>query len=350
MNETTTYPGIYVSESASPAVSVTRLSSSVPLFCMGDDFSNEPVRFDNWFDVVNYHGGNVKTGDQKTWALRGYFECGGGPCYAINFRHLLEGVKTLQGRISLVVATANDLTSNIQSILDVDSTLFIILDGPYEEITAAGFDAGYAATSHAAMYYPYLRASWTTSDIPASALVAGLYCRNDATRGVWKSPSNLPLPRGYTPKFKVSDDIQGLYNQGKAINMIRSFGDETPVVWGARTLDDTDAWRYVAVRRLFSSVERDLGSAMEQMLFEPNTPLTWEKVRSAAVSYLHGLWKQGALAGTSEDEAYFVQIGKEVTMLDADIAQGKMIMKVGLAAVRPAEFILLQFTQSMPGS
>ncbi|MDR5760125.1 phage tail sheath C-terminal domain-containing protein [Caballeronia sp. LZ035] len=316
---------------------------------MGDDFSNEPVRFDNWFDVVNYHGGNIRTDDQKSWALRGYFECGGGPCYAINFNHVLDGIKTLETRISLVVAMANDLTAKIQSILDIDPTLFIILDGPYEEITAAGFDAGYAATPHAALYYPYLRASWTSNDIPASALVAGLYCRNDATRGVWKAPSNLPLPRGYTPKFKVSDDIQGIYNRGKAINMIRSFGNETPVVWGARTLDDTDAWRYVAVRRLFSSVERDMQAAMEQMMFEPNIPVTWEKVRSAAVTYLHELWKQGALAGASEEQAYIAQIGKNVTMSDADIAQGKMILKIGLAAVRPAEFIILEFSQSMPG-
>jgi phage tail sheath protein FI len=122
-------------------------------------------------------------------------------------------------------------------------------------------------------------------------------------------------------------------------DMIRTFDNLATVIWGARTLDDSDDWRYVSVRRHFNSVERDIGTAMQPMVFEPNNRPTWEKVRSAITNYLYSLWKSGALVGGTEKEAY--------TMTSDDIAQGKMIVKVGMSAVRPAEFIVLQFTQDV---
>jgi phage tail sheath protein FI len=129
--------------------------------------------------------------------------------------------------------------------------------------------------------------------------------------------------------------------------MIRTLDDRGPVIWGARTLDDSDDWRYVSVRRLFNSVERDIKAAMQPMVFEPNNQPTWEKARSAITNYLYNLWKSGALVGKTEKEAYFVNIGEDITMTSDDIAQGKMIVDVGMAAVRPAVFIVLQFTQGV---
>jgi phage tail sheath protein FI len=130
-------------------------------------------------------------------------------------------------------------------------------------------------------------------------------------------------------------------------DMIRTFDNLATVIWGARTLDDSDDWRYVSVRRHFNSVERDIGTAMQPMVFEPNNRPTWEKVRSAITNYLYSLWKSGALVGGTEKEAYFIEIGEGITMTSDDIAQGKMIVKVGMSAVRPAEFIVLQFTQDV---
>jgi phage tail sheath protein FI len=107
------------------------------------------------------------------------------------------------------------------------------------------------------------------------------------------------------------------------------------------------SWRYVSVRRLFNSAEADIKKAMQNFVFEPNNQPTWEKVRNACENYLYGLWKQGALVGTTPKQAYNVQIGLNVTMSADQIAQGQMIVTVGMAAVRPAEFIILQFTQNM---
>lgn len=102
------------------------------------------------------------------------------------------------------------------------------------------------------------------------------------------------------------------------------------------------------VRRLFDAAERDIRTAMSQALFEPNSAQTWERVRGAVESYVHSLWQQGALQGESPEQAYFVQIGLGSTMTQDDINSGKMIIKVGLAAVRPAEFIVLQLMQKVP--
>lgn len=347
MTVVTSYPGVYVQENASFAATVNTLSTAVPLICMDAYFSSAPIRFNNWLDVVLYKSDNVDLNDAKFAGLRAYFESGGGPCYAVNYYQLDDAAKALESVVTLVVAN-NEKMEDMQTYLnDLPDSLFAILDGPKDEITGANATDGYPSNSRGAVYYPFLKTSWSTADIAPSAVMAGLYCRNDRQRGVWKAPANMPLPAGYTPLHTVTDELQGQYTSGRAINMIRSFNDSNPVVWGARTLEDSDNWRYIPVRRLFNSVERDVDNAMKDMVFEPNTPLTWEKVRSAINSYLHGLWKQGALAGASEDEAYFVQIGKDVTMSADDIAQGKMIVKIGLAATRPAEFIVLQFTQTV---
>ena len=177
--------------------------------------------------------------------------------------------------------------------------------------------------------------------------MAGIYCTNDRSRGVWKAPANVPISADLTPQYKISDAIQGQFNTGCPINTIRTFEGQDAVVWGSRTLEDSDNWRYIPVRRLFDSVERDLKKAMNNMVFEPNTPPSWEKVRTAITNYMHSLWRQGALQGATEKQAYFVQIGKGTTMTDDDINQGKMIAQVGMAAVRPAEFIVLQITQDI---
>lgn len=182
--------------------------------------------------------------------------------------------------------------------------------------------------------------------VPPSVLMAGVYGKTDAQRGVWKAPANVVLNGVSDVSVRVTDDAQGEMNLA-GINVIRNFSDRGIVVWGARTLLDDDNWRYIPVRRLFDAAERDIKKAMRPMVFEPNSQVTWKRVQAAIDHYLYSLWQQGGLAGNKADEAYFVRIGKDITMTTDDINQGKMIVQVGMAAVRPAEFIILQFTQDM---
>ncbi|MDE9429167.1 phage tail sheath subtilisin-like domain-containing protein [Xenorhabdus bovienii] len=184
--------------------------------------------------------------------------------------------------------------------------------------------------------------------LPPSAAIAGIYCQTDSSRGVWKAPANVALTGVKSLTDKVDDKRQGVMND-QGVNVIRSFTDRGFMVWGARTCvgaNDTK-WRYIPVRRLFNSVERDIRQALRAVLFEPNNQPTWMRAKAAVDQYLYSLWQKNALMGNSPEEAYFVQIGQGITMSETDIKQGKMIMKVGLAAVRPAEFIVLQFTQDI---
>ncbi|WP_034947367.1 phage tail sheath family protein [Erwinia oleae] len=188
--------------------------------------------------------------------------------------------------------------------------------------------------------------SANTLTAPASVAVAGVWCANDNTRGVWKAPANVVLNGISDLSVQVTDDAQGAMNEA-GINVIRYFSDRGYVVWGARTLENDDNWRYIPVRRLFDAAERDIKKALRPMVFETNNQPTWQRVYTAVDNYLYSLWQKGALAGNKPADAWFVQIGKDITMTDADINQGKMIVVVGMAAVRPAEFIILQFTQNM---
>ena len=182
--------------------------------------------------------------------------------------------------------------------------------------------------------------------LPPSALMAGVYNKTDGERGVWKAPANVVLNGVSDVSFRVTREQQAELNP-KGINVIRHFSDRGLVVWGSRTQKDDDDWRYIPVRRLFDAAERDIKKALQPMVFEPNSQPTWKRVQAAIDNYLHRLWQQGALAGNKAEEAYFVRVGKGITMTQDEINQGQMIIQVGMAAVRPAEFIILKFTQDM---
>jgi uncharacterized protein len=140
----------------------------------------------------------------------------------------------------------------------------------------------------------------------------------------------------------------GPITAGLSINAIRAFTGKGTLVWGARTLAGNDnEWRYVPVRRLFIMIEESVQKATAFAVFEPNDATTWLKVKAMIESYLYGLWEQGALAGPTPEAAYFVHVGLGRTMTAQDILEGRMIVEVGIAAVRPAEFIILKFTHKL---
>ncbi|MDQ0430967.1 phage tail sheath protein FI [Pantoea agglomerans] len=186
----------------------------------------------------------------------------------------------------------------------------------------------------------------TTLSLTPSALIAGVYNKTDGERGVWKAPANVVLNGVSDVSVRVTNEQQAFLNP-KGINVIRYFSGRGLVVWGSRTQKNDDDWRYIPVRRLFDAAERDIKKALLPMVFEPNSQPTWKRVQAAIDNYLYLIWQQGALAGNKAEEAYFVRVGKSITMTQDDINQGKMIIQVGMAAVRPAEFIILKFTQDM---
>jgi phage tail sheath protein FI len=133
---------------------------------------------------------------------------------------------------------------------------------------------------------------------------------------------------------------------GKSINAIRSFTGKGTLVWGGRTLLGNDNnWRYISVRRFYIMVEKSVKLAAFRFVFEPNDANTWVRVRAMIENYLTNLWRLGALAGAKPEQAFFVRVGLGLTMTFDDVLNGKLIIEIGMAPVRPAEFIILRFTQ-----
>jgi len=187
------------------------------------------------------------------------------------------------------------------------------------------------------------------------AAIAGVYASVDNARGVWKAPANVSLNYVNSINFSITNDDQKDMNidvtAGKSINAIRPFIGKGVMVWGARTLDgNSNEWRYINVRRFFNMVEESIKKSTYWAVFESNDVNTWTKVRAMIENYLILKWKDGALAGAKPDEAFFVRVGLGQTMSPLDVLEGRMIIEIGLAAVRPAEFIILKFSHKMQTS
>lgn len=191
--------------------------------------------------------------------------------------------------------------------------------------------------------------------LPPSSAMAGIYAEVDNTRGVWKAPANVALNMVIKPTVNISHDQQENLNMdaisGKSVNAIRTFPGIGTLVWGARTLEGNSLdWRYINVRRTMIMLEQSIKLALRAYVFEPNDANTWVTVKSMIVNFLTNMWKQGALAGATPDDAFAVAIGLGSTMTSLDILEGRMLVTVKLAIVRPAEFIVVTFEQQMQKS
>ncbi|MGZ4122207.1 MAG: phage tail sheath family protein [Tumebacillaceae bacterium] len=226
---------------------------------------------------------------------------------------------------------------------------FAILDIPRDKTKVADvlthrniFD-----TQYAAMYNPWLQVFDPMDKrnifIPPSGSMAGIYSRSDNTRGVHKAPANEVI-RGC-----VGLDVQ--YNKGeqdilnpKGVNLIRAFTGQGIRVWGARTLSSNGLWKYVNVRRLYIFLEETIKRGTNWVVFEPNDDKLWARVQRTIDAFLTRVWRDGALMGTSPQEAYYIHIGRN-TMTQDDIDNGRLICVIGVAPVKPAEFVIFRLTQ-----
>lgn len=193
------------------------------------------------------------------------------------------------------------------------------------------------------------------NELPPAGAMAGIYTMVDTSRGVWKAPANVSVSMVNAPSVDVSDEEQQSLNvdvnAGKSINVIRAFPGIGTLVWGGRTLDGNSTdWKYINVRRTLIMIEQSLKLAIRAFVFEPNDANTWITVKSMMDNFLVNLWKQGALAGAVPEQAFSVQVGLGSTMTGDDILEGRMLINVKLAIVRPAEFIIITFQQQMQQS
>jgi uncharacterized protein len=194
-----------------------------------------------------------------------------------------------------------------------------------------------------------------TATLPPSGAVLGQYATVDASRGVWKAPANVSLSAANSAAIKISHNDQMNLNvdptSGKSINAIRYFTGKGLLIWGSRTLAGNDnEWRYVPVRRFFNFAEESIKKGSEWVVFEPNDANTWVRVKAMIENFLLKQWRAGALAGAKPEHAFFVKVGLGVTMTALDILEGRMNIEIGMAVVRPAEFIILKFSHKLQES
>ncbi len=225
---------------------------------------------------------------------------------------------------------------------------FALLDAPRGVSDPATLDPRktIADSSHAAFYYPWLWVADAAGQkrlVPPGGRVLGIYARTDLERGVAKAPANEVVRGVIAPEFAVSDHLQDAINPF-AVNAIREFPGRGIRVWGARTLTSDPLWKYVNVRRLFIFLEHSIDASLQWVVFEPNDEQLWAQVRDRVQQFLLGVWRDGALMGAKPEQAFFVKCD-QTTMSMADINMGRLICEIGIAPVRPAEFVILRILQ-----
>jgi phage tail sheath protein FI len=214
-------------------------------------------------------------------------------------------------------------------------------------------------SAFAAFYYPNVvvanplaRPGATNGErfitVPPSGHVAGVWARTDGSRGVWKAPANEALRGIARLENDVTSGEQDLLNP-EGVNCIRSFGSYGTKIWGARTLAKTDpSWRYINVRRLFNFIEESIRRGTQWAVFEPNDQDLWERVKRNISSFLRGLWMQGALVGATAEQAFYI-VCDASNNPSSSVDEGKLIVEVGIAPVKPAEFVIFRISQWQGG-
>ncbi|MEE8392169.1 MAG: phage tail sheath subtilisin-like domain-containing protein [Anaerolineae bacterium] len=206
----------------------------------------------------------------------------------------------------------------------------------------AGFDSSYAA-----MYYPWVQvmdpATNRPINIPPSGHMAGVWARNDATRGVHKAPANEVVQGAVGLTYQTTKGEQDTLNP-IGVNCIRAFPGRGIRVWGARTLSSNPSWRYISVRRLFNFVEKSIEGGTQWVVFEPNDRKLWARVRRDVTAFLKVVWRTGALFGSTPGEAFYVKVDDELNPPETrDL--GQLIIEIGLSPVKPAEFVIFRISQ-----
>ena len=263
------------------------------------------------------------------------------------------GIQALEDitELSIVIVPGIWSTSVQSALINQCETLryrFAILDPPdglgIEDVIAFRSPID---TEYAALYYPWVEVldpiTVQNIDIPPSGHMAGIYAQTDNTRGVFKAPANVVISQITQIAQDVNAREQALLNP-IGINALRSFPDRGNRVWGARTLSSESDWKYINVRRLFIYVEASIDAGTQWVVFEPNDQTLWARVRQTITDFLATTWRSGALQGTTPDQAFFVTCDM-TTMTQDDIDNGRLICLIGIAPVKPAEFVIFRIQQ-----
>jgi phage tail sheath protein FI len=254
----------------------------------------------------------------------------------------LEGVQAVQ----LAMIAHAELMGDRVAILDAPPSLNAQQIKEWR-VDKAGYDSKYAT-----LYWPWVKVfdplSGTAIFVPPSGHVAGIWARSDDTRGVHKAPANEVIRGAISLELNITKGEHDQLNPN-GINCIRTFPGRGIRVWGARTISSDPSWRYLNVRRLFNFVEESIFEGTQWVVFEPNDQRLWGRVKRTINSFLLRVWRDGALFGATPDQAFFVKCDEENNPPEVRDA-GQLIVDIGIAPVKPAEFVVFRIAQFSGGA
>jgi phage tail sheath protein FI len=381
MSLTYSYPGVYIEEKDTGARPIQGVSTTTAAFLgAAPNPAAAPMQaqaINNFTQFKETFCGASKDDNALANAVFGYFANGGSRCFVVNVaaaEALREGLAQIASNdeIAMVSAPGRFDSASTTAVLDHCEELrdrFAILDasgpdrvkveslavvGVSSDPKAGGADPGLRARASAngfgAQYFPWLRVPNALNPAqevfaPPSGHVAGVYARTDAQRGVFKAPANETLRGVLGVAQNLTNAEQGRINRS-GVNCIRSFSSQGIVVWGARTLaPDGSNWTYVNVRRLLLFIEQSIYRSTGWVVFEPNDRPLWKSIRRDVSAFLTMLWRSGALAGASAEQAFFVKCDEE-TNPQARVDVGIVTIVIGVAPVKPAEFVVFEIGQT----
>jgi uncharacterized protein len=393
-------PGVYVEEVDRGAKPIEAVGTNTVGF-LGESSkgpTNEAVLITNWSQFVKTFGDFKECSEHFAHAVYGFFNNGGSRCFVVNVGSPVEaktevkaaaaagdkkdekvaapaanthvrdglfigkdggpgartGLKCFDEVDDIAIVAAPGCTSPavqdaVLSHCETRKDRFAILDSP--ETISGGIDKlpKPRDSKYGAFYFPWIQVYDPEKGnifVPPSGHIAGVYSRSDAERGVHKAPANEIVRGALGLKYQVSKGEQDLMNP-KGINAIR-FMNGGIRIWGARTLSSDPSWRYINVRRLFIMVESSIERATQWVVFEPNDHRLWKRVQRTISSFLTLLWRNGALMGTSPEQAFYVKCDEETNPNEV-VDAGQLVVEIGLAPVKPAEFVIFRVGQMASG-
>ncbi len=395
-------PGVYIEEVPSGNRPLVPIGTSTAAFLGVAPKANahigEAVACNNWGQFLKEFVGEENTSTALARAVYGFFDNSGGRCYVVNVgennsivgdarKH--TGLYALESIDEIAIVAAPGVTD--LSVSDAILThcekfkdRFAILDAPDVHDTeplkkvgtatpeavveakgesekpprkSSGFQGLRPRASEngfGAFYFPWIRIldplnPGETVNQPPAGHIAGIYARTDSTRGVHKAPANELIRGALGLTYQVTHDEQGVLNSS-GVNCIRYFADSGIRVWGARTLAaESSPWRYINVRRLFCMIEETISKGTRWSVFEPNDRTLWKSITRDIKAFLTLIWRDGALMGATPEQAFYVKCDEE-TNTPEEIDAGRVITEVGIAPVKPAEFIIFRIAQGSGGA
>ena len=397
-------PGVYVEEISAGPRPIQAVGTSTAAFVgeapNGSARLNEGVAINSWAQFLKGYVNEGAASTPLSHAVFGFFQNGGRRCYCVNvgrgqpiagggrerkgvdvleeieevnivaapgytqvgdYEVLLSHCEKLKDRVAILDSPAD--VDNIDLLTQVGAapagkTAKINVSGAEEKTPGApakpGLRPRVSERGYGAYYFPWITVRDPLSpnnlvDVPPSGHLAGIYARTDATRGVHKAPANESIRGVLNLTYRLTDAEQGELNQS-GINCLRFFPREGALVWGARTVADAASeWRYVNVRRLFIMIEESIVRATRWVVFEPNDNALWKAIRRDISAFLTLVWRDGALMGATPEEAFFVQCDAETNPPEV-VDAGQVVTVIGLAPVKPAEFIIFRIGQHARGA